>query len=711
LKAGQGGAGRAGKRRRRAVTPALCFNPPSPPPLSPHPSPSARLVRPVPGSSLLEADAEGLALLRALPPGAPVAPVVVIGPYRSGKSFLLNQLLGVGCASGFGVGHTRSTQTRGVWMWSEPVERAAFLASAGRPGSGGEGPPGDDPAASTTTSTPATAPRLLFIDTEGFESAGQADAYDDRIFALATVLSSVLVYNLPEALRESDVEKLSFAAQLADALYDGSSAGGGAGATDPAPTNAVAPGAMVWLIQRDFLGGPSAQEALDAALAPVPNPGGDAGIAAVNGVRAALRVVARTSTAASLAQPHLDRTALCELGDAALAPAYRAGRERLKTLVGGLAAPKRIGGKVLDGPGLADLVEQLVGALNAREVPSAGAILAHFNRDLGHTVVGEYEAALRAVPLPAPEAGLEAAHVAAQAAALAHFARARFGRAGGGWGGQGGGGSEKKGKAGGDAAGGASPDPLASALAADIATAWSAARDRNELASSRSCSALAATCEDGMEAEGRAALPSMGRFAARYAACRSAFEAGCVGPAAPDASARLDRAHDRELGRFTASYNDRLASALTGGALAAIVAGRFLFRAGLLEGCGWAAFAVLQLYPRARWGPGGSMYETRWWSGGVVRGWEAVARFPAVWVLAGVGVALLVLVRCGRRVRARRAAAARRRRGGSGKGGDDALAAVDRPRRPPGRPAASIASRLLYGASARPAAADRDLEV
>ena len=92
---------------------------------------SVRLVRPVPGSSLLEADAEGLALLRALPPGEPVAPVVVIGPYRSGKSFLLNQLLGVGCTAGFGVGHTRATQTRGVWMWSAPVDRAAFIASAG----------------------------------------------------------------------------------------------------------------------------------------------------------------------------------------------------------------------------------------------------------------------------------------------------------------------------------------------------------------------------------------------------------------------------------------------------------------------------------------------------------------------------------------------------------------------------------------------------
>ena len=51
----------------------------------------------------LDIDPAGLELLRALK--GPVAPVVVIGPYRSGKSFLLNQLLGVGCSAPFdGVG-------------------------------------------------------------------------------------------------------------------------------------------------------------------------------------------------------------------------------------------------------------------------------------------------------------------------------------------------------------------------------------------------------------------------------------------------------------------------------------------------------------------------------------------------------------------------------------------------------------------------------
>lgn len=48
--------------------------------------------------------------------------------------------------------------------------------------------------------------KLLLFDTEGFEATGKADAYDDRIFALSTILSAVLVYNLPETVRESDMQ-------------------------------------------------------------------------------------------------------------------------------------------------------------------------------------------------------------------------------------------------------------------------------------------------------------------------------------------------------------------------------------------------------------------------------------------------------------------------------------------------------------------------
>jgi hypothetical protein len=52
-------------------------------------------VNPVEGHTKLQVDARGLAALRRITD--PIAPVIVIGPYRSGKSFLLNQLLGVPC--------------------------------------------------------------------------------------------------------------------------------------------------------------------------------------------------------------------------------------------------------------------------------------------------------------------------------------------------------------------------------------------------------------------------------------------------------------------------------------------------------------------------------------------------------------------------------------------------------------------------------------
>jgi hypothetical protein len=43
--------------------------------------------------------------------------------------------------------------------------------------------------------------QLLYIDTEGFESTGRSNSYDDRVFAVATVMSSLLIYNLPETIR------------------------------------------------------------------------------------------------------------------------------------------------------------------------------------------------------------------------------------------------------------------------------------------------------------------------------------------------------------------------------------------------------------------------------------------------------------------------------------------------------------------------------
>jgi hypothetical protein len=55
------------------------------------------LVEPVPSSTKLKVNRDGLAILRTIE--GPVAPVVVIGPYRSGKSFLINQMLQQSCGA------------------------------------------------------------------------------------------------------------------------------------------------------------------------------------------------------------------------------------------------------------------------------------------------------------------------------------------------------------------------------------------------------------------------------------------------------------------------------------------------------------------------------------------------------------------------------------------------------------------------------------
>lgn len=51
-----------------------------------------------------------------------VAIIAVAGKYRTGKSFLLNRILLDQYHGGFGVGPTINPCTKGLWIWSEPVE-------------------------------------------------------------------------------------------------------------------------------------------------------------------------------------------------------------------------------------------------------------------------------------------------------------------------------------------------------------------------------------------------------------------------------------------------------------------------------------------------------------------------------------------------------------------------------------------------------------
>jgi hypothetical protein len=47
--------------------------------------------------------------------------IAVAGRARTGKSFILNQLLGQ--SAGFRLAHSHRPCTKGLWIWSQPIER------------------------------------------------------------------------------------------------------------------------------------------------------------------------------------------------------------------------------------------------------------------------------------------------------------------------------------------------------------------------------------------------------------------------------------------------------------------------------------------------------------------------------------------------------------------------------------------------------------
>ena len=290
------------------------------------------MVTPIEDHTKLSVDPKGLDVLRRIT--GLVVPVVIIGPYRSGKSYTLNQLISVGCGTSHALwqqphyqlavplatpsvnAHVQMKDLR--WVTSDRRRRKACGCGASR-------------RSSKWTISPCRCDRVwphdhmlcntmrvlfyhtartqvIYMDTEGFEASGKSDAYDDRVFALSTFISALLIYNLPETVRESDIEKLSFAVELAQAFFADMKARNSfreyhylqrvclitSGChhtykgTVYAPArsqgdggSSVEPGNMLWLIQRDFLEGKSVEAMVKESLAPVANPHGDRDITQV----------------------------------------------------------------------------------------------------------------------------------------------------------------------------------------------------------------------------------------------------------------------------------------------------------------------------------------------------------------------------------------------------------------------------------------------
>lgn len=78
-----------------------------------------------PVSKKLELGKEAVSLLRSLK--KPLAVIAMCGRARTGKSYILNQLLGQ--SGGFPVDSSHRPCTKGIWIWSAPLSRRALDGS------------------------------------------------------------------------------------------------------------------------------------------------------------------------------------------------------------------------------------------------------------------------------------------------------------------------------------------------------------------------------------------------------------------------------------------------------------------------------------------------------------------------------------------------------------------------------------------------------
>ena len=116
---------------------------------------------------------EALSLLKTIK--RPVAPIVICGPFRTGKSYFLSQLLGH--AGAFETGPTMHPCTHGIWMGTTVLDYKDFT--------------------------------IVLFDTEGIDAFCSSSGGESVILVMSILLSSYLIYNSKDLPKRSDLEKLS----------------------------------------------------------------------------------------------------------------------------------------------------------------------------------------------------------------------------------------------------------------------------------------------------------------------------------------------------------------------------------------------------------------------------------------------------------------------------------------------------------------------
>ncbi|THU74098.1 hypothetical protein C4D60_Mb04t29760 [Musa balbisiana] len=456
--------------------------------------------------------------------------IPVIGPYRSGKSFLLNQLLSLPCDEGFEVGHMRDAKTKGLWVWGTPAELVIDGSKVS----------------------------VLYIDTEGFENVGNSNVYDDRVFALATLISSVLIYNIPETVREADISRLSFAVEIADEFYARSvfkeletrmhsSLQSSCGLSN----EIFCKGALfkkwwmkhfgqfqmkvVSLLQCSFhvhLTFIMSYEVTKEFIFNIFVIAGDENIDKVNNIRKSLAIMANDISAFGLPQPHLQRIRLCDIKDSELDPLYVQKREQFKQLVESIIRPNIVQGNPLNGKEFIAFLEQTLDALNEGEIPSTGSIAEVFNKEILERCLKLYSKEMSNLQLPVPGDKLLLAHEVSKAKANNLFDQQYFG-----W---------------------RSAKQSLLNFNNEIKKVYDNHITENKYLSIKLCEASWSECEDRMDGLLATGLPSMRKFNASFDQCNERFERDCVGPSKEKYALKMVKMLQKCRSLFTKEYYRRL---------------------------------------------------------------------------------------------------------------------------------------------------------
>jgi hypothetical protein len=272
-----------------------------------------------------------------------VAVVVVAGLYRTGKSFLLNQLTGntEEKGGGFNVGSTVNACTKGIWLWGAPKH----LEEKGLD--------------------------ILFMDTEGLGSTSRSSNQDTKIFSLALLLSSYFVYNSRGVIDGNAIDDLSLVVNLTKMIHVKSQEDDSTDSLHEYFPN------FLWVV-RDFTlqleekgKKISSRQYLENALT---QQGGFSEAAAKkNQIRMMISNFFRERDCVTMVRPMVDEDKLRDLNSTPfeeLRPEFQKQISQLKLKLNTTMKPKSLNGKILNGPLLLHLAEAYVSAFNAGGVPT-----------------------------------------------------------------------------------------------------------------------------------------------------------------------------------------------------------------------------------------------------------------------------------------------------------------------------------------------------